>query len=456
MNFNLKRLLLPLCLALLSFGVVTAIKNSQESQPKVKTKVAGDVKSQEKKKPKPKPVIPVEEAYPYKVTKNFTLYEYLRKLEVPPTTIIAVANASKKVKNLSRLRPGHRFQVFQDEDKDLTSIEFWFSHLESLKVFKNTEGLWEAQLVIEEIDTETKTFAGEVKTTLWESALGAKMDPVLIINLAEIFGWEIDFSREVQVGDRWRITVEHQFVKGRAIGWGAILAAEYENLNGSNRAVLFQHGDEVKGYYNPQGGSLRKMFLKSPLRFGRVTSHFNRRRFHPKLKVIRPHNGVDYGAPIGTPVLSVADGRVTFSRYSGGGGNVLKIRHNSTYQTAYKHLRRFAKGIRPGVRVKQGQVVAYVGNTGLSTGPHLHYEFFVNGRFVDPLRQKFPSADPVEPELMDEFKRQAKVLLASLPSWDGDEPIEKDILPQQNWAHDLLLPEVNDQQLIYREPTRVN
>lgn len=436
MKFNLKRLIIPLILAAISFAVVIGIESRQD-----KKNPAADIKPEiskvkvAKKKPKP---IPIEERFPHIISRNVALYTYLREQQIPSLDIVEMANASKSVRNLSRVQAGTRFRFIQNDDQTLKEIEFRFSPLERMLVKKNESSIWEAKLIEEKVDIHTVTFAGEVQATLWESALNAKMDPTLIIELAEIFGWEVDFAREVQVGDRWRIVVEQKKVKGVHMGWGSILAAEYENVGKSHRAVLFKLEDKIIGYYTPEGESLRKMFLKSPLKFARVTSRFNRRRFHPKLKVVRPHNGVDYGAPIGTPVLSVADGTVIFSQFSGGGGNVLKIRHNSTYQTAYKHLHRFARGVRRGAKVKQGQVVAYVGNTGLSTGPHLHYEFFVNGRYVDPLRQKFPSADPVASEHMDTFKLQSQIMLASLPKWDGQPADIQETPVVKSWAHEWM------------------
>ena len=392
----------------------------------------GELASQLKK------VLSIEEQYPHMISRNVPLYTYLRDLNVPSIDIIEMVKAAKPVKNLSNLMPGTRFQIVKDIKDNLIEAEFRFSAVEKLVVKKQIdikESEWHASIIKEMVDIRTISFVGHVDSTLWESALKAKMDPYLIVAMAEIFGWEVDFNREVQVGDSWRITAEQKFVKDQAVGWGSVLAAEYINVGKTYSAVLFRMGDEDMGYYNLDGENLRRMFLKSPLRFGRVTSRFNRRRFHPKLRVVRPHNGVDYGAPIGTPVRSVANGAVTFAQSSGGGGRVLKIRHNSTYQTAYKHLNGYAKGIRSGASVKQGQIVAYTGNTGLSTGPHLHYEFYVNGRFVDPMRQKFPSAEPIAAEHRALFLKQAEGLVATLPMW---KPKHFEMEPDKTWAQHLV------------------
>lgn len=375
----------------------------------------------------------LEEKYPHVVRRNVALYTYLREHDVPSIDIVEMDRAAKPIKPFSRLRPGMRFRIETDESKNLTGAEFRFSAVERLLMRKD-ENRWTAELVREEIDVELVSFTGKVETTLWESAQFSEMDPYLIFEMAEIFGWEIDFSRQVRKGDSWRLTAEKKFVKGEHVGWGSILATEYINQGEFYSAVLYRKDGEDKGYFDLEGNNLRKMFLKSPLKFGRVTSRFNRRRFHPKLKRIRPHNGVDYGAPIGTPVRSVANGVVTFRGRRGGGGKVLKIRHNSTYKTAYKHLSRFGRGIRPGVKVKQGQIVAYTGNTGLSTGPHLHYELLKNGRYIDSLRVKFPSAKPLPAEEKKQFLAQAVDYTRLLPKW-SHEKFQVDV--DKSWSEFL-------------------
>jgi len=365
------------------------------------------------------PMVPVEQAFPHVIEPRSTLFNALRDLNIPATTIDEIVRATKPVQNLAKLPGGVRFQtVFSKEAvPQLQELHFRFSAIESLKIVHENTG-WVAHKLTETVTIETVTFSGTVNSSLWESAEAADMDPDLISALADIFGWEVDFSRAVRAGDRWRLTVEKKTVKGEPVGWGSILAAEYINDGESHQAALYRlNGDEV-GYYNPNGESLRKMFLKSPLRYGRITSRFSLHRFHPKLQIYRPHQGVDYGTPVGTPVRAVGDGVVTFAQGAGDGGNVLKIRHNSVYQTAYKHLSGFAKGIHNGTRVKQGQVVAYSGNTGLSTGPHLHFEFWQNGTYVDPLSRRFPSADPVPKAQLADFKITAQKLLEALPAWE--------------------------------------
>lgn len=373
---------------------------------------------QQPEAPESLPIVPLEEAFPYTIEPRATLFSVLRNLDIPATTIQDIVDAAKPLQDLARLKPGMRFQLFyQDEsNSELVGIQFRFSAIEFIDIRK-MNNVWSAERITEKVDLKTITYSGVVTSSLWESAQKAKMDPNLISELADIFGWEVDFAREVRVNDRWRLTVEQKLVKGEAIGWGAILAAEYENAGTAYSAVLFRLNGEEMGYFSPDGKSLRKMFLKSPIRYGRITSGFSLKRFHPILQTRRAHLGVDYAAPIGTPVRAVGDGVVSFADWSGGGGRVIKLRHNSTYLTAYKHLSGFAKGIRPGAKVQQGQVIGYVGNTGLSTGPHLHFEFYQSGRYIDPLGKKFPSADPVPAAHLSQFQSEALEKLNLLPVW---------------------------------------
>lgn len=363
------------------------------------------------------PVVSIEEAFPYIVERNSSLFAMLTDLNVPGAAIQHIVTAAKPFHNLARLMPGIRFQIFKSpETNEVVAIEFRFSAVERLYI-QRRDSSWVANKFIEQVDLHIVTFSGTVTSSLWESAQKAKMDPNLISELADIFAWEVDFAREVRLGDRWRLTVEQKMIRGELVGWGAILAAEYENAGTPFQAVLFRVNGEEMGYFTPEGVSLRKMFLKSPIRYGRITSGFSRRRFHPILKVNRAHLGVDYAAPTGTPIRTIGDGTVTMAGRNGGAGNMIKIRHNSSFQTAYKHLKGFASGIRNGTKVKQGQVIGYVGTTGLSTGPHLHFEFYQNGNYIDPLRKKFNSAEPVPKDLLNQFKAEASMQLTALPSW---------------------------------------
>ncbi len=366
------------------------------------------------------PRLPVEQLYPYVIPKQSTLYTVLRGLNVDSQTIHFVVKATKPVMDLGRMTSGTRFRLHY-ENNELAGIDFRFSAVDGLEL-KKTNGSWIAEKITRRIDIKVISFKGVVMSNLWESAEASSMDPYLVVQLAEIFAWQVDFAREVRANDRWRLTVEQKFVAGEPVGWGNILAAEYENAGNPLSAFYFQAEGEAGGYFAMDGSSLRRMFLKSPIPYGRITSRFSRRRYHPVLKVSRPHLGVDYGAPTGTPIRAVGGGTVTLANWHGGGGRTVKINHNSSYKTSYLHLSRFGQGIKRGAKVQQGQVIGYVGSSGLSTGPHLHFEFWVNGRVVDPLGQKFPAANPVPARHMASFKSQAAQLAEALPGWESVVP----------------------------------
>lgn len=358
----------------------------------------------------------LDEIYPYTIPSNTTLSSELQKLDISSSEITALVTAARPYKNLALIKPGTRYFVRFSSQQELLSIEFRFSAKEILTI-KKINNLWTAQLIEKKSKFQIVTFQGVVINSLWNSAKEAQMEAQLIGELAEVFAWQIDFSREVQIGDRWRLSVEKEFVDNEFVGYGDILSAEYLNSDNSFKAVLFRNEGTNLGYFTPEGENLRKIFLKSPIEFARISSRFSTKRFHPVLKVARPHLGVDYAAPIGTPIRSVGDGIIEFAGWSGGGGKVIKIRHNSVYDSAYKHLNGFAKGVKVGAKVIQGQTIGFVGSTGLSTGPHLHFEFYINGRFVDPLGQKFPQANPISQNQLSEFSLAQKELLSLLPDW---------------------------------------
>lgn len=360
----------------------------------------------------------------------------LQGLGLTAQDVARIANDAKAVKDLAKIAAGTQITALWRSAENATpdEIEFKLSDSKKLVILhvspeprddepgsvskaRENDETWAAELKEEVIVRRAAAFAGAVTTNLWGSATLAGMDPTVITRMAEIFAWAIDFNREVQLDDRWRLTVEQLFVNGKSVGYGEILAAEYENAGNLHTAVRFGTEHSTEQYFQPDGASLRRMFLKSPLKFGRITSGFSAGRFHPILKFTRPHNGVDYGAPIGTPIMAVGGGTVSVSGLRGPSGNMVTIKHNAVYETEYKHLSSFAAGIRAGARVEMGQVIGYVGQTGLATGPHLHFEFHEGGRYVDPQGLKFPSADPVPPEQIAAFKETARAALAELPPW---------------------------------------
>jgi murein DD-endopeptidase MepM/ murein hydrolase activator NlpD len=254
--------------------------------------------------------------------------------------------------------------------------------------------------------------SGEVVLSLWEDLRTQQANPMLALELSEIYAWSIDFFG-LQPGDRYKVIYDETFVDSLSVGITRIHAAWFYHGGREFWAIPFEQ-DSVLSFFDEEGNSLRKAFLKAPLRFSRISSRFSHSRLHPILKIRRPHHGVDYAAPTGTPVLAVGDGQVTAAAYERGGGNYVKIKHNGVYNTSYLHLSRFGKGIRRGAWVKQGDVIGYVGSTGLSTGPHLDFRFYKNGAPVDPLKVEAPPVEPIHEENLIDFALVRNSIMAEL------------------------------------------
>ncbi|MGB7055877.1 MAG: M23 family metallopeptidase [bacterium] len=266
------------------------------------------------------------------------------------------------------------------------------------------------------VDTILTLVKGNVNSTLYESMLAAGETSNLVFRYADVFAWEIDFFTDTRDDDSFVIYIEKTFCDSIFVDYGGIFFARYKGEVGDFYGVYFRDPDGNEDYYNLDGKSLRKSLLKSPLRFSYISSYFSKRRFHPILKVWRPHHGLDYVAPIGTPVASIGDGKVVFKGWRGGYGNLVEIRHKNNFRSRYGHLSRFAKGLRVGKRVKSGELIGYLGSTGLSTGPHLHFELHKNGAPVNPLRVKIPRAPSVKDKYMASFKNHCDSLLHAIES----------------------------------------
>lgn len=268
--------------------------------------------------------------------------------------------------------------------------------------------------------TETVRVRGKIESSLFEAVTGDGESDVLAMNLSDIFAWDIDFILDIRQGDSFQVLVEKRFRDGQPAGYGRILAAEFTNQGTTFQAFLYQDGDKQPSYYDVEGQSLRKAFLKAPLSFSRISSGFTMRRFHPITKTWKAHPAIDYAAPPGTPIKSVGDGVISKKGYTRGNGNYVKIRHNGSYETLYLHMKGFARGIAQGKRVAQGQTIGYVGSTGLATGPHLCFRMYKNGAPVNPQRIKAPSAKPVDSANLADFKSVAGEFMAML----ADRPIQ--------------------------------
>jgi murein DD-endopeptidase MepM/ murein hydrolase activator NlpD len=298
-------------------------------------------------------------------------------------------------------------------DGKFHSFEYEIDCEEKLVVRAEGEGFVLAREPIV-YQTETVIVCGNITTSLFEAAGQIGEAPVLVMKLVEIFGWDVDFVLDVREGDTFKAIVEKRYRNGEFAGYGKIPAAEFVNQGKTYQAFLFENREGHTEYYDAKGRSLRRAFLKTPLDYARVSSSFSWNRFHPIKKEWCPHPAIDYAAPVGTPVRTVGDGVVLEAGRKKASGKYVKIRHNSMYQTYYLHLSRFGKGIRSGKRVRQGQVIGYVGNTGMSTGPHLDFRMKKNGRYVNPRRVIAPASPPVPKERIEEYRNTIQPLLAHL------------------------------------------
>lgn len=356
----------------------------------------------------------------HKVPQGSSFYQMAKNLGVEAPTILEWVKTAKDSFPLDEVVAGTAFSITWDsiEKTSPQRLELKYAADSSLVIEKGQTDLeWTASKVQLPVKMVQKTFSGSVESSLWESAETGGMDPSLIIKLTEVFAWQVDFNRSVKKGDRWRLTVEQKLVNDEVIGWGPILVAEYENSGQSFTGIRYPQTGETGAYYAPNGQSLKRMFLKSPIKFGRITSGFSQSRFHPILNVNRPHNGVDYGAPRGTPIMAVGKGRIVSMGFNRSNGRMIKIRHNGIYATAYLHMDRFAPGLKLGSEIEQGQFIGTVGSSGLATGPHLHFSFYENGVYVDPMGIKFPSADPIAANEMPAYQKLVSTMLQSLPAW---------------------------------------
>jgi murein DD-endopeptidase MepM/ murein hydrolase activator NlpD len=320
---------------------------------------------------------------------------------------------------LDELRPGDTITLVH-ADGLLQSLSRRISESETLTVARNDDR-FVATIDSTPIETRRTRAHGVIESSLFVAARAAGVSSELIMHLAnDIFGWKIDFALEIQPGDQFDIVYEQKYREGEYIGDGRILAAGFVNEGVSHRAIFFESSDKnVTGYFGADGRSMRRQFLRAPLDFTRISSNFNPSRRHPILNTIRAHRGVDYAAPTGTIIKAAGDGRVSFVGLQGGYGRVVILEHGGGISTLYGHMSRFVKGLRNGQRVGQGETIGYVGSSGAATGPHLHYEYRVNGAHKNPRTVSLPDAAPIPITYMPEFQSRSGALLAELDRADS-------------------------------------
>jgi len=343
---------------------------------------------------------------------NDTLERIFRRLRLSLTDLATLRALPGLKEDLDRLRPGEAL-TFVEHNGALVGLTRRLNLEHTLKVERSDSG-FRADVLANPLVTRTRTVAATIDSSLFEAMTAAGAHDQTTLALADIFAWDIDFLRDIQPGDSFTVTYQEIYENGTYVQDGPILAARFVNQGREYLAVRYVAPDGRASYYTPDGRSLRKAFLRAPLAFTRVSSPFSLHRRHPILNLIRAHKGVDYAAPIGTPVHAAGDGRVIFAGRKGGYGNVVEIAHSGGIMTVYGHLSRFAHGMRRGRQVSQNEVIAYVGMTGLATGPHLHFEFRVNGVYKNPQTVKLPDAVPIDAQLRADFLAQTGALVASL------------------------------------------
>ncbi|MBO6620954.1 MAG: peptidoglycan DD-metalloendopeptidase family protein [Balneola sp.] len=337
-----------------------------------------------------------------KVKRNESLYIILRSLDVTPEDIYTIQQKAIGKFNPRRINQNQKYYTYHDAETGTPTRMIFHQTATDYVIFDWSNGI-EVETGSKEIETEIATAYGTIESSLYETLVGQGVNMLVANGLSEIFGWEIDFFR-LYKGDKFKVIYEKRFVDGKPYGIGQIIAAEFEH-RGQIYDAYFYESEEAYGYYDNLGNSVQKALLKAPFKYSqRISSNFSYNRFHPVLKRRMPHYGVDYAAPMGTPVISVGDGEIITSRYNGAAGNMVKIRHNSTYSTAYLHLNGYASGIKEGRRVKQGQVIGYVGKTGRVTGVHLHYNVYKNDRPVNPVKLVLPPSKGISEAELETYK----------------------------------------------------
>ncbi len=350
----------------------------------------------------------------FKVKSGDSLSVLFNRAGLSATQLDEVMKAGDASKKLTRIFPNDTIRVLTDDNGQLQALRYEISSSSYLLVERKDDKLAAVELT-QETETRTAHTQGTINSSLFLAANEAGISENIIMELAGIFGWDIDFALDIRKGDSFKVLYEEIYRDGEKVKDGDILAAEFVNDGNVYRAVRYTNPQTRRTeYYTPEGKSMRKEFLRSPVNFTRISSTFTTNRYHPVLHKFRSHKGVDYAAKRGTPVLAAGDGKVIFKGKKGGYGNVVMIQHGGKYTTVYAHLNSFNKKIRVGGKVTQGQTIAYVGSTGLATGPHLHYEFRVDGVHRNPLTVKLPSSEPVAKRYLADFELTITPVLTQL------------------------------------------
>ncbi|MFQ5428493.1 MAG: peptidoglycan DD-metalloendopeptidase family protein [Thermodesulfobacteriota bacterium] len=329
------------------------------------------------------------ERFDINISASDTFYGVMRGFDLSPQEIRKLTKAARPFYRLSRLRQGSVVSVLTREDR-VVKVLYKINPFEVLVLEKDGEAKYGYKAVKRELPREVrlKKGSGVIESSLYRAAMEADVPPAVVLSLSDVFAWDVDFNTDMREGDTFKVLYEQIYVEGEFVENGAVRGAEVTSGGRDYKAIYYKDSRGRSGYYDLNGRSLRKMLMKSPLRYRRISSYFSNRRYHPILKKYRAHHGIDYAAPRGTPVEAAGSGKVTFAGWKSGYGRFVTIKHSNGYSTGYGHFSKIRKGIRRGARVEQGDVIGYVGSTGISTGPHLHYEVRKGKRLINPLRIK--------------------------------------------------------------------
>lgn len=340
-----------------------------------------------------------------------TLALYFQQAGLDSKSLQEVLSIARHAHYLKKIYPGQSLKLQANEEGQLQALHLDMDPMTTLMVHRQENGKLHSRVVEKPIEKRVAFGGSRIVDSFFIAGKQAQLDDALILELANIFAYDIDFALDIQPNDHFKVLFEEYFVNGVKVGNGPIIAAEFVNNGKYYRAIRYVDSTGHAGYYSPSGHGLKKAFLRTPVQFTRISSHFNAKRHHPILHTIRAHKGVDYAAPTGTPVRAAGNGKVIFAGKKGGYGNVIILQHGTKYSTLYGHLSSFAKNLKTGKTVKQGQIIGAVGSTGLASGPHLHYEFRINGVHHNPLTVTLPQDDGVPARARPQFVAHANELL---------------------------------------------
>lgn len=345
------------------------------------------------------------EVVPGEIGKGDFFGSIMENFGIGANQVQKILKASEGVFDVRKIKLGSQYEVLVEKDT-LGEAAYFVYELDNLSyaIVSLKDSLY-ARIYEKEVEAVLKRARATISTSLWNDVQQAGIPPLMALRLSDVYDCTIDFFG-LQKGDWFEVMYEELMHEGEYMGLGKIYYAQFNHAGKTYDAIRFNAGENSSVFWNGKGESLKKAFLKAPLNFTRISSRFTYARKHPVLKIVRPHTGVDYAAPSGTPVVALGDGVVTHRGWAGGGGNTIKIKHPGNYVTSYMHLRGYAKGIVKGSRVTRGQLIGYVGSTGLSTGPHLDFRVYKNGKPIDPLKMESPSVEPVSKEDMPAFLAQ--------------------------------------------------